>query len=189
MRNKEDHIKNTLKVIRESEKERSKYLVSILGRDFVVYPNVFSPKYFSDTNFFVQKIPFEKGINFLDMGCGIGVKGIFAALNGASQVIATDINPDAVANTKENAELNGVLDKVQVFEGDVYSSIPKDLKFDIIFWNMPFLDSGKSIDDLSFLERSVFDLGYESFREFIRESKNRLKENGKIIIGLFFILL
>ena len=43
----------------------------------------------------------------LDMGCGTGVLGIYAARYGA-QVTAVDIDDKSVANTVENAELNHV---------------------------------------------------------------------------------
>ena len=47
--NYKEYIEGTAKVLRESEKESEKYEVEILGRKFVFYPNVFSPKYFFDT--------------------------------------------------------------------------------------------------------------------------------------------
>lgn len=47
------------------------------------------------------------GEQVLDMGCGTGVLGIFAAKQGA-QVLAVDIDDKSVENTKENALLNGV---------------------------------------------------------------------------------
>jgi predicted nicotinamide N-methyase len=44
----------------------------------------------------------------LDFGCGSGVVAIAAALAGAAEVVACDIDPLALAATKINAELNGV---------------------------------------------------------------------------------
>jgi len=49
-----------------------------------------------------------KGKRVLDFGCGSGVVAIAAALAGASEVIACDIDPLALAATRRNAELNGV---------------------------------------------------------------------------------
>jgi len=42
----------------------------------------------------------------LDMGCGTGVLGIFAAHLGASHVTSVDIDDKSVTNTRENIELN-----------------------------------------------------------------------------------
>ncbi|MEE4191800.1 MAG: 50S ribosomal protein L11 methyltransferase [Halieaceae bacterium] len=44
----------------------------------------------------------------LDFGSGSGVAGIAAARLGAREVVACDIDPDALAATAANAELNGV---------------------------------------------------------------------------------
>jgi ribosomal protein L11 methyltransferase len=44
----------------------------------------------------------------LDVGTGSGVLSIAAALMGATQITAVDIDPEAVRVTQENLELNGV---------------------------------------------------------------------------------
>lgn len=44
----------------------------------------------------------------LDYGCGSGILAIGAALHGAQQVDAVDIDPAAVVSTKANASANGV---------------------------------------------------------------------------------
>lgn len=49
-----------------------------------------------------------KGKRVLDFGCGSGVVAIAAALAGARQVIACDIDPLALEATRRNAQLNGV---------------------------------------------------------------------------------
>lgn len=48
------------------------------------------------------------GKTVLDFGCGSGVVAIAAALAGAEKVIACDIDPMALAATRNNAELNNV---------------------------------------------------------------------------------
>jgi predicted nicotinamide N-methyase len=47
-----------------------------------------------------------RGLRVLELGCGIGLPGIIAALGGA-RVLATDWSPDAVAFTAANAARNG----------------------------------------------------------------------------------
>jgi len=44
----------------------------------------------------------------LDYGCGSGILAIAAALHGAREVTAVDIDPAAVAATRDNARANGV---------------------------------------------------------------------------------
>lgn len=51
----------------------------------------------------------------IDYGCGSGILGVGALLLGAKQVLAVDIDPQAILATTQNAKLNGVADKMQVF--------------------------------------------------------------------------
>ena len=44
----------------------------------------------------------------LDYGCGSGILAIAAALHGAHEVVAVDIDPSAVSATRDNAGTNGV---------------------------------------------------------------------------------
>lgn len=53
--------------------------------------------------------------SFLDMGCGSGILSIAAAKLGFTEVAGFDIDEDAVAASKENAELNGVSVEYRVF--------------------------------------------------------------------------
>ena len=64
------------------------------------------------------------GMRVLDVGCGSGVLAIPAALLGAASVDAVDIEPVAVRSTIENAERNGVADKLRVAEGSVGPGAP-----------------------------------------------------------------
>lgn len=153
---------------------------TILGKEFVVFPDVFSPAYFPSTNFFVESIPFVKDETFLDMGTGSGVIAIFAALKGASEVVAADINPSAVSNTIENAKKNGVEDKVTAIESDVFSNIDKK-DFDTIFWSMPFMPTTNTKH--SMYAKAFSDYEYNSIDSFFGEVRNHLKKDGKVFVG------
>ena len=177
-----DYLEGTAKVLRESEAEQEKYEVEILDRKFVVYPNVFSPKYFLDTEFFARELPIQQDEEFLEIGPGSGVTVVFAALRGAKHVTAVDINPDAVTNTKENAEINGVAERVTVLQGDIYEPLAKNSKFDTIYWNTPFGYVNEN-DDVTVLEKAVYDPGYKATHRFISQAKEHLKENGRLLIG------
>lgn len=54
----------------------------------------------------------------IDYGCGSGVLAIAAALLGAKQVWAVDIDPCAVETSMENARKNSVADKIEVCLAD-----------------------------------------------------------------------
>lgn len=66
----------------------------------------------------------------LDMGCGTGVLGIYAAKYGATHVVAVDIDDKSVTNTIENAALNDV--EIDVRLG---SNVPEGT-YDLIMANI-----------------------------------------------------
>ncbi len=74
----------------------------------------------------------------LDLGCGAGVLAIAAAktLNG-SEIVATDIDPDAIMVTDQNKALNGVEDKVSAHVVDGFDSPAlAGRQFELIFANI-----------------------------------------------------
>ncbi|MCU7834999.1 MAG: 50S ribosomal protein L11 methyltransferase [gamma proteobacterium symbiont of Taylorina sp.] len=54
-------------------------------------------------------------VDVIDYGCGSGILGIAAALLGAKQIYAVDLDPQALIATLANAEKNQVLDKITTF--------------------------------------------------------------------------
>ena len=64
-----------------------------------------------------------QGKTILDFGSGSGIVGIVAALQGAHKVYCVEIDPMANDNARENADLNGVSDKIQFLE-----YIPEEIK-------------------------------------------------------------
>ncbi|MGE8540479.1 50S ribosomal protein L11 methyltransferase [Acinetobacter sp. ANC 3813] len=72
----------------------------------------------------------------IDYGCGSGILGVAALLLGAKKVYATDIDPQAVLATKQNAELNGVLDKLYVGLPEEFNSEFKDQQADVLLANI-----------------------------------------------------
>jgi release factor glutamine methyltransferase len=158
------------------------YHVMICGKEMVVHPGVFSPAYADGTEFFTEKLPYREGESFLEIGCGIGATAIFAALRGAREVVAVDINPLAVANTRENARIHGVGSVVSTTVSDIFSAVPKQ-RFDTIYWNMPFLRVPENYRYRSMLERSVFDPGYHLNERFLAEAPRYLAPKGRLLIG------
>ncbi|HEX3345390.1 MAG TPA: 50S ribosomal protein L11 methyltransferase [Polyangiaceae bacterium] len=61
------------------------------------------------------------GVTVLDVGCGSGVLALVALALGAARARAIDVDPDAVAVTRENAERNGVAERVEADETPVGS--------------------------------------------------------------------
>ena len=71
------------------------------------------------------------GSNVLDLGCGSGPIAIALALAGARHVDAIDIMPEACRLARQNADLNGVADRISVFEGDLFDPV-RGRRYDLI---------------------------------------------------------
>ena len=74
------------------------------------------------------------GKSFLDMGCGTGVLGILAVMQGAGQVLAVDNDQWSYQSTVENAMANNT-PLVKALLGDA-SSLPDEESFDYILANI-----------------------------------------------------
>ena len=72
----------------------------------------------------------------IDYGCGSGILGVAALLLGAKKVYATDIDPQAVLATKQNAELNGVLENLYVGLPEEFNVALKNEKADVFVANI-----------------------------------------------------
>ena len=59
------------------------------------------------------------GKTVLDLGCGSGILSIYAALKGAERVLAYDIDPLAVDNSRDNFEINEVTQICRAEIGDI----------------------------------------------------------------------
>jgi methylase of polypeptide subunit release factors len=100
--------------------------------------------------------PRMRGARALDVGTGSGVQALLAARH-VSHVVATDINPRALAFTEVNAALNG-LTNVEVRLGSLFDSVAGE-RFDLITCNPPYVvspenrwayrDSGLQGDEIS----------------------------------------
>jgi len=156
------------------------YTFEYEGKWFIGMNTVFSPLVFEDTYFFAKHIPSKPNDQFLEIGCGTGFISILKALDG-SYVTATDINIDAISNTRMNAILHSVEQKICVIYSDVFDSINSLSTFDIIFWNPPFIFSHFNLNTL--LEKSVFDFDYSSIRKFLNCFAGYLKPDGRVFLG------
>lgn len=124
----------------------------------------------------------------LDVGCGAGIQGIVTAMNGASQVVMTDINPEAAANAHENIALLG-LGNVHAYLGDLFESIPTKTRYDCIIFNHPFFpETAEAFENdptnNPVLRRSMLG-GTDLIRRFFQEVSAHLEDKGIIIMPYF----
>lgn len=112
------------------------------------------------------------GKKVLDMGCGSGIIGVVAALKKAN-VMAVDINIEAVKCTLQNFEQNGI--SAEVKQSDIFNELDSSKKFDIILFNPPYY---------KYEPRNDFERGfgggkdYKVIRKFVSDSKKFLAKDG-----------
>jgi len=123
----------------------------------------------------------NKGDSLIDIGCGSGILSIAAAHLGAEKVIAVDLDKLAVKVSKENVDLNGFSNTIDVRYGDLTDVI--DEKADVIVANI-------IADIIAKLSENIADFikdgGYFISSGIINDKKDfvisKLKENNFDII-------
>jgi len=66
------------------------------------------------------------GLTVIDYGCGSGVLAIAALKLGAAHVIGVDNDPQALAASRDNAERNGVADRLALLAPAEFAETPAD---------------------------------------------------------------
>jgi len=96
---------------------------------------------------YLDKNP-PKKLSVLDYGCGSGILGIAALLLGATEVIAIDIDPQALIATEENSKVNNVTNKIQIGMPEAFTEAKVDILIANILAN-PLKDLKKTFLNLT----------------------------------------
>lgn len=75
-------------------------------------------------------------LEVLDLGCGSGILSIAAILLGANRALALDIDELAIKVTQENAERNGVAEKIHAQVGSLETVMHSARRFDLALVNI-----------------------------------------------------
>ena len=103
----------------------------------------------------------------IDFGCGSGILAIAALKLGAKNAIGIDIDPQAILASRNNAEQNGVADRLQLFLSD---DKPADLKADVVVANILAGPLKELYPIISQLVKESGDLGLSGILETQAES-------------------
>src|SRR5262249_10112062 len=115
--------------------------------------------------------PRIRGGRALDVGTGSGVQALLAAPH-AAQVIATDVNPRALAFTELNAALNGFTN-VEARRGSLFEAVAGE-RFDLITCNAPYVVSPEN----RWAYRDSGLAGDEITRRVVRAAADHLADGG-----------
>ncbi|MGL5122533.1 MAG: 50S ribosomal protein L11 methyltransferase, partial [Plesiomonas shigelloides] len=73
------------------------------------------------------------GKTVVDFGCGSGILAIAALKLGAARAVGIDIDPQAITASRDNAERNGVSDRLELY---LPKDQPQDLLGDVVVANI-----------------------------------------------------
>ena len=126
----------------------------------------------------------------LDLCCGSGAIAVsLSDEHQGARVVATDITPEAVARTADNAERNKVEARVEARQGDLFAALAADERFDAIVSNPPYVRHG----DIAGLDEDVRDFephlaldggedGLDFYRAIAAEAGGWLKDGGRLFL-------
>jgi tRNA1(Val) A37 N6-methylase TrmN6/nucleoside 2-deoxyribosyltransferase len=123
-----------------------------------------------------QKWNLRPGDRVVDVGCGTGILSIAAMKQGASSVLALDINPDALQATLENAKAYGFGKEITVRHSDGLSAV--EGRYDLIASNPPYWD--RPATDM--IERNFYDEGHAFLRGLLAGARDHLDDGGRLSI-------
>ena len=149
---KEEEVASLRELIkRRGNREPLQHIIgttSFCGLDIAVNRNVLIPR--PETELLA-----ERGWTFLsqgssekpaalDLGTGSGCLAIALAKHcEKAQIHAVDISPEALATARENATRNDVQQRITFHEGDAFGALPKEVKFDLIVSNPPYIPTAE----------------------------------------------
>lgn len=106
-----------------------------------------------------------------DVGTGTGVLAALLVNRGAVRVVATDVEPRAVACARDNVRRLGLASRVRVERADVFP----DGRADLVVCNPPWLPARSTAP----LDGAVYDPDSRMLRQFLRELPYHLEPAGE----------
>lgn len=125
-----------------------------------------------------------KGRDCLEIGTGTGLLSILCLAHGANKVVATDINPAAVACARYNAAQYALDDNFEVRQVDpaapgAFTVIKPGEKFDVILSNPPWEDGQISKP----ADYAFYDPGFQLLESIVVGLPQHLKPGGRCLLS------
>jgi release factor glutamine methyltransferase len=180
----ESHFESV--VLGESEFEiRCQRPVPEFDKDLAVFETVFWD--LRDTESLRELIRGSRSFGnktVLEIGTGSGLLSLCCLKAGSKKVVATDVNPAAVANAKYNSERLGFSDRLEVRQVSLsdqraFAVIDSLEKFDFVISNPPWVNrQPASIEELA-----LYDENFELMKSLLADARQHLKPGGKLLLA------
>ncbi len=150
-----------------------------LDCEFKIFDNVYKPS--DDSLLLAENLEVMPEDRILEIGIGCGILSILAAKCGA-KVVGIDISIIAAKCSKYNSQINKVRQNLNIIVGDLMNPLKKSQKFDLIIFNPPYLPELRLTDSIIERAWNGGKKGNEIILRFIKEIKDYLSENGRILM-------
>ena len=153
-----------------------------LPRDVAIMESVFWEPADTDS---LRKVIFSdpqlRGATVLEIGTGSGLVSLCCLQAGASKVVATDLNPQAVENARFNAAEMGFSDRFEARlvprrNPEAWTVIEPEATFDLIISNPPWENS----KPVSVEEFALYDPDFQLLKSLVTGARTRLRPNGRM---------
>ena len=142
--------------------------ITLGEKTLVIFPTVYKP--LENEQSCVEYC--NEGDRVLDLGCGSGVSGVFAA-GVAREVVAVDISPAAIENTKENCRRFGRQNMI-VTSSDMFANV--DGKFNLILANPPYIAEDFENEEEQFATSTRY------LPVLFAQARNYLEKDGRLLV-------
>jgi len=144
------------------------------------HPEVYDPA--EDTYLLLDVLDFSTNDRIFEIGTGCGIISLHCAKQGAN-VVCSDINPFATDLIRQNYENNKdkINGQIDIRQGDLFSVLDKDEKFEVIIFNPPYLPTKRGQKTGGWFDKAVdggID-GLSATKPFIQKLGRYLEDNGK----------
>ena len=161
------------------------FAVEDFSRKLAVFDTVFwEPRDTVSLRELIRETPLVGGKKVLEIGTGSGLLALCILKHGAEEVVATDVNPNAVRNAAFNAKLFELDDRLEVrlvplSQTEAFSVIRPSERFDLIISNPPWeLGPPRSIEEFAY-----FDRDFQLLRSCLSGLKDHLRPGGKALLA------
>lgn len=128
-----------------------------------------------DTELLVDNLDVKGNERVLEMGTGSGAVALLASRR-AAHVIGVDVDPNAIASARKNAEINEARN-VEFIESDLFARVRG--KFDVIAFNAPYLPVSDPWEARAW---SGGQTGREVLERFVQQLKPHLAPGGRVLV-------